>query len=47
LDTFRSDLDLLYFDLRNAVCVVESRVVNWGRGGEIVVTVPGGKMGGK
>jgi hypothetical protein len=41
---FRSDLDLLYFDLRNGVCVVESRFV---AGGEMVVTAPGGKIGGK
>jgi len=46
LDTFRSDLELLYFDLRGGVCVVESRVVAERLGG-IFVTAPGGKMGGK
>jgi hypothetical protein len=33
LDTFRSDLDLLYFDLRGGVCIVEPRVVAEGVGG--------------
>jgi hypothetical protein len=32
LHIFRSDLDLLYSDLRNGVCVIECRVVAEGMG---------------
>jgi hypothetical protein len=32
LDTFKSDLDLMYFDLRNGVFVVEFRIIAEGVG---------------